>query len=85
LATAFAALAMGLVAARMPLATPSLTLRKGQLFRSQLLDGAVYVLAIASSTVLFQVAAVRHAPALSGAAPMLILLGFSVSRYRDLA
>jgi hypothetical protein len=85
LATAFAALAMGLIAARMLLAAPSVTLRKGRLFRSHLLDGAVCVLAIASSAVLFQVAAVRRAPALSGAAPTLILLGFSVRRYRDLA
>ena len=85
LATAFAALAMGLIAARMLLAAPALPLRKGELFRSHLFDGAACSLAIASSAVVFQVAAARHAPALSGAAPMLILLGFSVSRYRDLA
>jgi hypothetical protein len=87
LATAFASLAMGLIAGRMLLASPgrALALRPSRLFRGHLVDAAACVLAIASSAVLFQVAAARHAPALSAAAPMLLLLGFAARRYRDLS
>jgi len=84
LATAFAALALSLIAARMLLVSPAQSSRK-EVLRGHLVDAAACGLAIASSAVLFQVAAARHAPALSAAAPMFLLLGFSVKRYRDLS
>jgi hypothetical protein len=85
LATAFASLAMGLIAARMLLAPPAQPLRKARIWRDGLVDAAACGAAIISSAVLFQVAAAGRAPALSAAAPMVILLGFSVKRYRALS
>jgi hypothetical protein len=86
LATAIAGLALPLIAAHALLANSPERPGRGRRRQHDLSNVTAVLVcgaAISASVILFQAAAAGHVPALLGAAPPLLLLGFAVQRYRS--